>query len=162
MQILNEPEYLENYVFEKDSYRISTKKSELDFEVIHNFLSNSYWSPQIPMDFVKKAAKHSITFGIYDVSNHQVGYARVISDQCTYAYLADVFVLESERGKGLSKWLMECIMSLDEFKYVRNFSLQTLDAHTLYHQFGFQSPNYPDRILQIIKPDIYKNLKRDV
>lgn len=147
---------MKTYQFNKGAYQISTDKSLLDFEVIHNFLKTSYWSENIPMEIVRSAAQHSLAFGIY-LENHQVGYARIISDFTTFAYLADVFVLESERNKGLSKWLMECVMSIPELQGLRRWSLATRDAHGLYAQFGFSPLKTPESFMEIARPDIYKN-----
>lgn len=148
-----------NHQFSKNGYIISTDQQLLQFDVIHAFLSTSYWSPEIPMDIIKRAAQNSMSFGVYKESGEQVGYARVVSDYATFAYLADVFVLESERGKGLSKWLMECIMSLPELQNLRRWSLATLDAHGLYAQFGFTPLDKPDVMMQIARPNIYVEMK---
>lgn len=148
-----------NHEFRKDGYIISTDQQLLQFDVIHHFLTSSYWSPEIPMDVVKRAAAGSIVFGIYKDSDEQVGYARVISDCATFAYLADVFVLESERGKGLSKWLMECIQQLPELQNLRRWMLATRDAHSLYTQFGFTPLDNPDIMMQIARPNIYVEMK---
>lgn len=150
-----------NHEFRKDGYIISTDKELLQFNIIHNFLKTSYWSPEIPMDVVKRAADGSIAFGIYKDSGEQVGYARVISDCTTFAYLADVFVLESERGKGLSKWLMECIQQLPELQNLRRWMLATRDAHGLYAQFGFTPLDNPDIMMQIARPNIYVEMNRE-
>ena len=150
--------YLEKYTFSKGEYFISTNKSHLDFDVIHGYLVRSYWSENIPLDIVKNAAKHSVTFGIYTNENHQVGYCRVVTDQSSFAYLADVFVLEEHRGKGLSKFLMECVMGIPEFKNLRTWLLATNDAHGLYRQFGFDSPKFPEKIMQISRPGLYLNM----
>ncbi|PLK46008.1 GNAT family N-acetyltransferase [Emticicia sp. TH156] len=145
--------------FRKDGFLISTDKQLLQFDVIHDFLKTSYWSPGIPLDVVKRAAGGSIAFGIYKESGEQVGYARVISDCATFAYLADVFVLETERGKGLSKWLMECLLQLPELQRLRRWSLATRDAHGLYAQFGFTPLDNPDIMMQIARPNIYIEMK---
>lgn len=145
--------------FKKNGYIISTDQALLQFDVIHHFLKTSYWSPEIPMDVVKQAAAGSIAFGIYKDSGKQVGYARVISDCATFAYLADVFVLESERGKGLSKWLIECIQQLPELQHLRRWMLATRDAHGLYAQFGFTPLDNPDIMMQIARPNIYVEMK---
>ncbi len=145
--------------FRKDGFLISTDKQLLQFDVIHDFLKTSYWSPGIPLDVVKRAAEGSIAFGIYKESGEQVGYARVISDCATFAYLADVFVLETERGKGLSKWLMECLLQLPELQRLRRWSLATRDAHGLYAQFGFTPLDNPDIMMQIARPNIYMEMK---
>lgn len=148
-----------NHEFRKDGYIISTDKELLQFDVIHNYLKTSYWSPEIPMDVVKRAAAGSIAFGIYKDSGEQIGYARVISDCATFAYIADVFVLEAERGKGLSKWLMACIMQLPELQGLRRWGLATNDAHSLYAQFGFVPLDRPEIMMQIARPNIYVEMK---
>ncbi len=148
-----------NHEFRKNGYIISTDKELLQFDIIHNFLKTSYWSPEIPIDVVKRAAEGSIAFGIYKDSGEQVGYARVVSDCATFAYLADVFVSESERGKGLSKWLMECIQQLPELQNLRRWMLATRDAHGLYSQFGFTPLDNPDIMMQIARPNIYVEIK---
>ncbi|WP_259015300.1 GNAT family N-acetyltransferase [Emticicia fluvialis] len=145
--------------FRKDGFILSTDKQLLQFNVIHDFLKTSYWSPGIPLDVVKRAAEGSIAFGIYKESGEQVGYARVISDCATFAYLADVFVLETERGRGLSKWLMECLLQLPELQRLRRWSLATRDAHGLYAQFGFTPLDNPDIMMQIARPNIYMEMK---
>lgn len=145
--------------FKKDGYLISTDQTLLQFDVIHDFLKTSYWSPEIPMNVVKRAAAGSITFGIYKESGEQVGYARVVSDCATFAYLADVFVLNSERGRGLSKWLMECILQLPELQELRRWTLATRDAHGLYAQFGFTPLDNPEVMMQIARPNIYVEMK---
>jgi GNAT superfamily N-acetyltransferase len=149
-----------NHEFRKDGYIISTDQELLQFDVIHNFLKSSYWSPEVPMDIVKRAAAGSIAFGIYKDSGEQVGYARIISDCATFAYLADVFVLETERGKGLSKWLMETILQLPELQNLRRWGLATLDAHGLYAQFGFTPLDNPEVMMQIARPNIYVEMKK--
>ena len=152
------------YEYQKDEYTISTDKTKLQFDVIHGFLSTSYWSPNIPMEIVKRAAENSTAFGIYKNSlligegwggASQVGYARIISDYATFAYLADVFVLESERGKGISKWLMECITQQPDLQGLRRWMLATRDAHGLYAKFGFTPLDNPDIMMQIARPNIY-------
>lgn len=142
------------YEYQKDEYIISTDKTKLQFDVIYSFLSTSYWSPNIPLETVKRAAEHSLTFGIYK-HEIQVGYARIISNFATFAYLADVFVLESERGKGISKWLMECITQLPDLQGLRRWMLATRDAHGLYAQFGFTPLDKPEIMMQIARPNIY-------
>lgn len=143
----------------RDEYSISTDKTLLDFDVIHGFLSQSYWSPGIPIGIVKHAAANSVTFGVYH-RGLQIGYARVITDSTTFAYLADVFILESERGKGLSKWLIESIQSTPFLQGLRRWMLATRDAHGLYKQYGFEPLDNPDVFMQISRPDIYLETAR--
>jgi N-acetylglutamate synthase-like GNAT family acetyltransferase len=139
----------------KDNFSISTDKSKLDIQVIHDFLSKSYWAENIPAETVRQSIEGSLCFGVYD-ENKQVGFARMITDKATFAYLADVFIIDEYRGRGLSKWLMEVIMNLPELQGLRRMMLATRDAHGLYKQFGFTPLTHTDRWMQIHKPDIYK------
>jgi GNAT superfamily N-acetyltransferase len=139
----------------KDNFSISTDKSKLDISVIHDFLSGSYWSENIPVETVEKCIEGSMCFGVYD-KDLQIGFARMVTDTATFAYLADVFIIEEYRGKGLSKWLMEFILSHPDLQGLRRILLATRDAHSLYKQFGFTPINNPDRFMQIHNPDIYK------
>src|SRR6202048_3778160 len=118
-------------------FLISTNRGLLDLDVIRGFLTNSYWAKGISREVVARSIEHSLCFGIYDAKGSQVGFARVISDRATYAYLGDLFVLESHRGRGLSKWLMECIVRHPALQNLRCWILLTRDAHALYSQFGF-------------------------
>ncbi len=148
--------------FTKDNYTISTDKSKLDVPVIHGFLSTSYWAEEIPVEIVKKSIEHSLCFGLYKENKQslpalrQVGFARVISDYATFAYLADVFILEEERGKGLSKWLMDCILQHKQLQGLRNFCLLTRDAHSLYAQYGFENLAKPQNFMAKKKDNFYK------
>ena len=123
--------------FRRDEFVISTDPARLDLDVIHEFLTNCYWAKGISRDVVARSIKHALCFGIYDGSRAQVGFARVISDFATIAYLGDVFVLKSHRGRGLSKWMMECITQHPALQGLRRWILLTSDAHRLYAQFGF-------------------------
>ena len=137
---------------------ISTDKSKLDIATIHRFLSTSYWAESIPVEVVRKSIEHSLCFGVYDDGN-QIGFARVISDFATFAYLADVFILESHRGLGLSKLLMREIMDHPDLQGLRRFALMTRDAHGLYRRFGFKEASRPDYQMEIVRPGIYKQGK---
>ena len=122
----------------QNKYSISTKKQLLDIEMIHDFLSTkAYWSLKIPRETVIKSIEHSLCFGVYQDSK-QVGFARVISDYSTIAYLGDVFILEAHRGKGLAKLLLEAIMNHVELQGLRRWILLTGDAHDLYKKFGWK------------------------
>jgi N-acetylglutamate synthase-like GNAT family acetyltransferase len=139
----------------KDGYLVSTDKSKIDVETVHDFLSRSYWAENIPLNVVRKSIENSLCFGIY----HQqklVGFARAISDFATFAYLADVFILPEERGKGLSKWLIGIILEHPQLQGLRRFTLATRDAHSLYAQFGFSLFDKPERWMQRHDPDVYK------
>ena len=126
---------------------ISTDPARLDVDVIHGFLSRSYWAAGIPRETVERSIRHSICFGAFD-GGRQVGFARVISDRATYAYVADVFVLPSHRGRSIGKRLMACITSHPELQDLRLWTLFTRDAHGLYRQYGFQDARYPDRLME--------------
>jgi GNAT superfamily N-acetyltransferase len=138
----------------RGEYVVSTDRSRIDVAAVHAFLSNTYWSPGVPEDVIRRAIAGSICFGIYHGSD-QVGFARVITDRATYAYLSDVYVLESHRGRGLSRWMMEVIMSHPDLQGLRRFSLSTRDAHGLYKKFGFGPVGNPDRQMEIMRRDIY-------
>jgi GNAT superfamily N-acetyltransferase len=135
---------------------VSTDKSRLDLNVIHGFLTNCYWSKGIPREVVARAIEHSLCFGVYDGQGAQAGFARVVSDFATYAYVADVFVLESHRGNGLGKGLMQAIVEHPRLQGLRRWNLSTLDAHGLYAQFGFVPPKFPERYMEILRPNIYE------
>jgi N-acetylglutamate synthase-like GNAT family acetyltransferase len=142
---------------ESDSgYKISTDNKKLQINVIHDFLSHSYWAEEIPIDIVQRSIDNSLCFGVYK-EDRQVGFARVITDYATFGYLADVFIIEEERGKGLSKWLMECIMSHPELQGIRNICLMTRDAHELYRKFGFKNIPVPENFMAKKVDGIYKN-----
>src|SRR5262249_12583917 len=137
-------------------FTISTDKKKLDHALIYRFLTEkSYWSAGIPRRLVEKGIKNALCFGIYE-GKKQVGFARVITDYATFAYLADVFVIETHRGQGLSKWLMECIMGHRDLQGMRRWLLATRDAHGLYQQYGFSELRNPKRIMEIWIPDIYQ------
>ncbi|HLK27613.1 MAG TPA: GNAT family N-acetyltransferase [Puia sp.] len=139
----------------KEGFIISDDKKLLDIEYIHDYLSNkSYWSKNIPIQIVKKSIEGSICFGVYEKQN-QIGFARVVSDKATFAYLGDVFIDENYRAKGLSKWLMEVIINYPDLQGMRRWMLGTLDAHTLYEKFGFKPLEEPTRFMHRHNPDVY-------
>jgi len=142
---------------QKENFLISTDKSRLDLEVIHAYLKRSYWASSIPLNIVEKCVENSLCFGIYD-QDKQIGFSRIISDFATFAYLADVFILEEYRGKGLSKWMMLLIKNHPELQGLRRWMLATADAHDLYKQYGFEDLSRPDRMMEIVVPDIYNKL----
>ena len=134
---------------------ISTDKTKLDLNTIHTYLSKeSYWAKNIPIETVKRSIENSICFGVYD-DEAQIGFARIISDQATFAYLADVFILTNYRGKGLSKQLMEYIIAFPQLQGLRRWVLATSDAHGLYKQFGFTMLGSPDSFMEIKANNIY-------
>jgi GNAT superfamily N-acetyltransferase len=127
----------------------------LDLDVIHGFLTRSYWSPGIPRETVERALQHSLPFGLY-LGAAQVGFARVITDFTSFGYLADVFILEEHRGQGLSKWMMEVLFSHPELQGFRRWMLATRDAHGLYQKVGFTPLAAPERFMEKWVPDIYR------
>jgi GNAT superfamily N-acetyltransferase len=140
--------------WKRGAFTISTDRERLDRAAIHAFLTGSYWARGIPRETVDRSIDNSLCFGVYE-GKPQVGFARVITDFATFAYLGDVFVLESHRGQGLSKWLVEVIMSLPELQGLRRWSLATRDAHGLYERFGFRRPSNPERLMEIVDLEIY-------
>jgi GNAT superfamily N-acetyltransferase len=138
---------------------ISTDPARLDLDAIHRFLANSsYWAKGIPRDVVARSIEHSLCFGVYDESAAQVGFARVISDFATYAYIADVFVLESHRGHGLGKSLMAFIVQHPALQGMRRWNLTTRDAHRLYAQVGFKPLKVPERYMEIQQVSMYEKI----
>ena len=127
-----------------NEFTVSDDKKKIDAEYVHHFLTTSYWSPGIPMETVRKAIENSLCFGVYH-NDKQVGFARMVTDKATFAYLADVFIDETYRGKGLSKLLMRTIMSHPDLQGLRRIMLATKDAHGLYAQFGFVPFTTPER-----------------
>ena len=140
----------------RGDYTVSTDSTRLDFDAIHAYLAQSYWSPGVPRAVVERAAANSLCFGLYHASDGQIGFARVVTDRATFAYLADVYVLESHRGQGLSKWMMALIVAHPELQGLRRFMLGTKDAHGLYAQYGFTPLANPARMMEILKPQVYR------
>jgi GNAT superfamily N-acetyltransferase len=140
-------------------FLISTNRSLQDLNVIHGFLANCYWAKGIPRDVVARSIENSLCFGVYEESGTQVGFARVVSDFATVAYLGDVFVLESHRGRGLGRWMMECIMRHPALQNLRRWILLTRDAHGLYSQFGFTELKNPERYMELHRPNVYTQLQ---
>ncbi len=131
----------------KDGYRISTDPSELDLGVVHGYLNESYWAAGVPEDVVRRSIENSLCFGVYR-GGEQVGFARVITDRATFAYLADVFVLEEHRGLGIGKWLVEVALSHPELQGLRRWMLATRDAHDLYRRHGFAALGRPEIFME--------------
>ena len=146
--------------FETQEYRrarflISTDRSRLDIDLIYGFLTECYWAKGIPREIVSRSTENSLCFGVYE-EKKQIGFARVISDFSTYAYIGDVFVLKPYRSHGLGKWLMECIMSHPQLQGLRRWGLVTRDAHGLYAQFGFTPLQSPERHMELFNADVYQ------
>lgn len=140
---------------QREGFAITTETSFFNVEFIHAFLSKSYWAENIPLETVQRSIDNSLCFGVFHLGR-QIGFARVITDNATFGYLADVFIDEAYRGQGLSKWLMEEIMAHPDLQGLRRMMLATRDANGLYAKFGFSELTFPERWMQIHKPDIYK------
>ena len=134
---------------------VSCDPDRLDLEAIHASLSRSYWAEGIPRELVARSLRHSLCFGLFH-GQRQVGFARVVSDRATFAYLADVYVLEEHRGQGLATWLMECVLAHPELQGLRRWALVTRDAHALYRKFGFVTPPRPEAWMEISRPGLYR------
>jgi GNAT superfamily N-acetyltransferase len=126
----------------RDGYRISTDPSELDLGVVHAYLEGSYWAAGVPRDVVERSIENSLCFGLYK-DEEQVGFARVVTDYATFAYLADVFVLQEHRRRGIGKWLLEVILAHPDLQGLRRWMLATRDAHELYRKYGFDELQSP-------------------
>jgi GNAT superfamily N-acetyltransferase len=138
-------------------FEISTDPARLDLDVIHHYLSQeSYWARNIPRDLVAKAMAYSRCYGIYEGPS-QVGFGRLVTDYATFAYVGDIFVLADHRGKGLSKWLVECMLSDPDVQGLRNWTLYTKDAQRLYARYGFQPPADPRSVMTIKVPNPYNS-----
>jgi len=135
-------------------YEIDTDKARLDRALIHRFLARSHWAKGLPVAVLERAIEHSLAFGLYR-DGSQVGFARVVTDHATFAYLADVFVVSGERGKGLGRWLVENILAHPGLQGLRRWLLGTRDAHGLYHRCGFSEPAPPFAFLERHDPAIY-------
>jgi ribosomal protein S18 acetylase RimI-like enzyme len=139
----------------RGEFTVSTDRARLDLAAVHEFLSTSYWAPGIPLEIVRRSIDHSLCFGVY-AGERQVGFARVITDQATFAYLADVYILEEYRGRGLGRWLLECILGHPALQGVRRITLVTRDAHELYRKVGFADVAEPANYMEIRVRDAYR------
>jgi GNAT superfamily N-acetyltransferase len=146
---------MNNIEWQNGEFIISTDRSRLQISAIHKFLSEeSYWAKERTREQTEKAIKNSLPFGVYKGEN-QIGFARVVTDYATFAYLGDVFILDEFRGKGLSKWLMQTILSHPDLQGFRRWILATADAHGLYEQFGFSALKVPERWMEKSAPNAY-------
>lgn len=146
---------MEHVAQTRGDYVVSSDPARLDLHAVHAYLSRSYWAAGIPFEVVERAAANSLCFGVYHGAE-QVGFARVITDRATFAYLADVYVLEAHRGQGLARWMMEVILAHPALQGLRRFMLVTRDAHGLYARFGFHAPADPSGIMVIHRPGVYR------
>lgn len=143
--------------WQRGEYAISTDDNRLDIPVIHDFISNqSYWAQGRTIETVQRALNNSLNFGLYR-DKQLVGFARVVTDYATFAWIADVFVLPEHRGRGLAKWLMEMILSHPDLQGFRRWVLATKDAHSLYARFGFISLHRPERWLERPDPNMQES-----
>jgi ribosomal protein S18 acetylase RimI-like enzyme len=138
----------------RGSYSVTADRRRIDVDAVHGFLTRCFWARGISKDLVAKSIAHSLCFGLFD-DRAQIGFARVVTDSSTYAYLCDVYVLEQYRGQGLGKWMIEFVMEHPELQGLRRFQLVTRDAHGLYHRFGFKTPSDPGRHMEIFRPGMY-------
>lgn len=146
---------MQNYEWQNGEFTISTDSDRLQIEAIHKFLSEeSYWANKRTKEQTITAIKNSLPFGVYK-SENQIGFARIVTDYATFAYLGDVYILEEYRGQGLSKWLMETIVNHPDLQGFRRWVLATKDAHTLYEKYGFTPLKHPARWMEKAAPDAY-------
>jgi GNAT superfamily N-acetyltransferase len=138
------------------SYEISTDPARLDIDAIHAFLTQSYWSPGIQRSTVARAISHSLCFGAF-CAGQQVGFARVVTDRTTFAYLCDVYVLEAHRGRGLARQLIDRVVHHPDLQGLRRMMLATRDAHGLYARYGFEPLAAPGVMMEIYKPNVYSS-----
>ena len=126
-----------HYTYQKDNFIITTDPATFNLDVLHSYLTRSYWRRGVPKDHVAKAINHSLGFGLFD-EDEQIGFARVVTDYADFAYLSDVFVLEAYRGQGLGTWLIECVLACPILQGLGRIALDTRDAQGLYRKFGFE------------------------
>jgi GNAT superfamily N-acetyltransferase len=148
-----------HHEWKREHLLITTDPARMDGDAIHAFLRRAYWSQEIPRETVQRALEHSLCFGLFD-GTAQVGLARLVTDYATFAYLCDVYVLESHRGRGLGKWLIECVMAHPVMPGLRRLMLVTNDAHGLYEQFGFVPASEPQKLMEIRRPNIYQQARK--
>ncbi|MES2797644.1 MAG: GNAT family N-acetyltransferase, partial [Bacteroidota bacterium] len=147
---------METITVAKGEFILSTEKAKMDLPIIHHYLANqSYWAQNIPIETVQLAIENSLNFGIFH-NNKQIGYARIVSDFATVAYLGDVFILPTYRGLGLSKWMIENIMLHPNLQGLRRWILLTADAHDLYKKFGWSCIAIPERWMDKHNPNVYQ------
>ena len=149
-------------VYERPPYFIYTDPAKANVGAIHQYLSrDSYWAENISLETVRRSLQNSLCFSVY-ANEKQIGFARIITDKATFAYLCDVYILEEFRGNGLSKWLMECVQNHPDLQHLRRFMLATKDAHGLYAQFGFKPTAAPERLMEIVNRNVYKTPEEKV
>jgi len=145
----------------RDGFTITTDPTRIDRAAAHAFLSESYWAEDIPREIVERSIDGSLCFALLD-GPRQIGFARAIADRATFAYLADVYVLDEYRGRGLGQWLVEIVMAHPDLQGLRRWMLVTRDAHGLYEKAGFTALGKPERVMEIVKPDIYRKTSEPI
>ena len=141
--------------YERNPYILSTDPERREVRAVHAFLTSSYWAEGISLDLVRRSLEGSLCFGLY-APGGQIGLVRVITDRTTFAYLCDVYVLPAYQGRGLGRWMMQCVMGSPQLQGLRRWMLVTRDAHHLYESAGFTSAANPDRIMEIVRPGLYR------
>ena len=134
-----------------DGYVITTDRDRLDVDAIHAFLATAYWSRGVPREVVERSIEHSLCFGLHDAAGAQAGFARVVTDRATFAYLADLFVLEPHRGRGLGVWLCATVLEHPWLQGLRRIHLATADAHGLYERFGFRTALHAEYRMDVLR-----------
>lgn len=139
----------------RGEFLITTDPARLDLDAVYGYLSRAYWCEGIPRQTVERAMRQSLCFSLFE-GERQIGLVRVVTDCTTFAYLCDVYVLESHQGRGLGTWMMQCVVDHPELQGLRRWHLTTRDAHALYHKVGFVPLSKPERHMELFIPDIYK------
>jgi GNAT superfamily N-acetyltransferase len=139
----------------RGAFEISCDPLRVDVDVVSGFLESSYWATGIPRELVAKSLRDSICFSMFE-ADRQIGFARVISDRATFAYLGDVFVIDEYRGRGLAVWLMQCVVAHPELRNLRRWLLATRDAHSLYQKVGFSALRHPEFFMERHDPGVYE------
>jgi GNAT superfamily N-acetyltransferase len=140
----------------RGEYAITTDPAAVRLDAVHAAIAASYWAEAIPRDLMRRAIDGSLPFSLFRGAR-QVGFARVVTDRATFAYLADVYVLEEQRGRGLGRWLIETVIAHPDLQGLRRFSLATRDAHGLYARFGFTPLRQPELHMEIARPGLYRS-----
>ena len=141
----------------RDGYRLSFAPEDIDARAAHAFLMRAYWCEGIPLDVIERAIANSLCIALHADGVGQVGFARVVTDRATFAYLCDVYVLDDHRGRGLATWMVETLLAHADLQGLRRFMLFTRDAHALYEGHGFKPLATPLRGMEIVRPGIYLN-----
>ena len=142
-------------IADRDGYEISDDPARIDVDAVWRFLHEAYWSPNVPRDVVERSIEGSLALGLYAPGGEQAGFARAVTDGATYAWIADVFVLEPHRGRGLGVWLVEMLLGHPRMQGLRMVTLNTLDAHGLYERFGFVRDGEKRMVRYVSPADLY-------